>query len=149
MVSAEYSEAIVEILDILKNSDDTIYKRIPNKLIEFWQRNKSTTYKPNLDHSKPLNDMELKEKTRDLITMIYLNYLCDDNEKKAMINILKNNERNYQLELREKYNTDNIFKNRKKEIVVKEETQVLVKYNRITFLQKVLYKIRNLFKRKQ
>lgn len=149
MVSIEYSEAIVEILDILKNSDDTIiYKRIPNKLVEFWQRNKSTTYKPNLDHSKPLNDMELKEKTRDLITMIYLNYLCDDNEKEVVINTLKNNEKNYQLELREKYNTDNIFKNRKKEIVVKEETQALVKYNRITFLQKVLYKIRNLFKRK-
>lgn len=148
MVSIEYSEAIVEILDILKNSDDTIYKRIPNKLIEFWQRNKSTTYKPNLDHSKPLNDMELKEKTRDLITMIYLNYLCDDNEKEAMINTLKNNEKNYQLELREKYNTDNIFKNRKKEIVIKEETQALVEYNRITFLRKFFDKIRNLFKRK-
>ena len=148
MVSIEYSEAIVEILDILKNSDDTIYKKIPNKLIEFWQRNKSTTYKPNLDHSKPLNEMVLKEKTKDLITMIYLNYLCNDNEKKAMINTLINNEKNYQLELRKKYNTDNIFKNRKKEIVVKEETQALVKYNKITFIQKVLYKIRNLFKRK-
>ena len=148
MVSVEYSEAIVEILDILKNSDDTIYKKIPNKLIEFWQINKSTTYKPNLDHSKPLNEMELKEKTKDLITMIYLNYLCNDNEKKTMINTLINNEKNYQLELRKKYNTDNIFKNRKKEIVVKEETQALVKYNKKTFLQRFFDKIKNLFKRK-
>lgn len=36
MVSTEYSEAISEVLDILQNSDDSIVKRIPRKLIEFW-----------------------------------------------------------------------------------------------------------------
>ena len=60
MVSTEYSEAIVEVLDILQYSDDYIIERIPKKLIEFWERNKSTTYKPNLDHSKPINEMKLK-----------------------------------------------------------------------------------------
>ena len=83
MISVEYSEAISEVLDILENSDDTISKKIPNKLIEFWQRNKSTTYKPNLDHSKTINEMKLKEKTKDIITMIYLNYLYDPQLWKA------------------------------------------------------------------
>ena len=113
MVSVEYSEAIVEVLEILENSDENIYKKVPNKLIEFWQRNKSTTYKPNLDHNKSLNEMNLKQKTKDIITMIYLNYLCGENEKETIINTLKKNEENYQIMLREKYNPDNLFKNRK------------------------------------
>ena len=63
MVSIEYSEAIVEVLEILQYSDDNIIEKIPKKLIEFWQKNKSTTYKPNLDHSKSINEMDLKKKT--------------------------------------------------------------------------------------
>ena len=81
MVSIEYSEAIVEVLEILQYSDDNIIEKIPKKLMKFWQRNKSTTYKPNLDHSKSINEMDLKKKTKSIISMIYLNYLCDDEEK--------------------------------------------------------------------
>ena len=40
MVSTEYSEAIVEVLDILHYSEDDIIEKIPKKLIEFWERNK-------------------------------------------------------------------------------------------------------------
>ena len=121
MVSTEYSEAIVEVLDILQYSEDYIIERIPKKLIEFWERNKSTTYKPNLDHSKPINEMKLKDKTKSLITMIYLNYLCDETQKKNTQLILKNNEEKYQKVLREKYNPDNIF-NRNQ--VIKEEKKI-------------------------
>ena len=110
MVSAEYSEAISEVLDILHNSDDNIVKRIPQKLIEFWEKNKSLTYIPNLDHNKTIDEMNLKDKTRDIITMIYLEYICDTDEKNDMKKILIENEEKYQEELRNKYNPDNIFK---------------------------------------
>ena len=111
MVSVEYSEAIVEVLEILQYSDNNIISKIHKQLIEFWQRNKSTTYKPNLDHSKSINEMNLKSKTKSIITMIYLNYLCEDAEKKKINLILKDNEKKYQEELKEKYNTDNLLKN--------------------------------------
>ena len=62
MISREYSEAIVEVLEILKYSDYTVTERIPKKLIDFWQKNKSITYKPNLDHNKSINEMNLKKK---------------------------------------------------------------------------------------
>ena len=51
MANIEYSEAIVEVLEILEYSDDNILEKIPKKLIKFWERNKSKTYKPNLDHN--------------------------------------------------------------------------------------------------
>lgn len=146
MISVEYSEAIVEVLDILNHSDDNIIEKIPKKLIKFWKRNKSTTYKPNLDHSKSISEMELKNKTKSIITMIYLNYLCNDAEKNNIKLILKDNEEKYQQELREKYNPDNMFKNKKEDSIVKEETQALVEYKERTFIQKFFDKIKSLFK---
>ncbi len=155
MVSTEYSEAIVEVLDILQYSDDYIIERIPKKLIEFWERNKSITYKSNLDHSKPINEMKLKDKTKSLITMIYLNYLCDETQKKNTQLILKNNEEKYQKELREKYNPDNIFNHNQ---VIKEEKEIenytetkqnmqMIEYKE-SIVRKIINKILKIFQKK-
>lgn len=146
MVSCEYSEAIVEVLDILQNSDDNIIERIPKELIEFWERNKSETYKPSLDHSKPINEMDLKKKTKSLIAMIYLNYLCDEEEKNNLNSILKSNEEKYQKELREKYNPDNIFKKNNQEAeekIVEDNAQIKV-YKEPLF-KRIINKIKNIF----
>lgn len=146
MVSIEYSEAISEILEILENSDDAIRKRIPTKLIEFWENNRSTTYIPKLDHTKSLKEMKLKEKTKDIITMIYLNYLADENEKEITRRIIKKNEENYQLMLREKYNPDNIFKNRNRENIIENQKETDEK-SIIEYKESILKKIINSIKR--
>ena len=149
MINVEYTEAIVEVLDILENSDDEINKKIPEKLIEFWRRNKSKTYKPNLDHNKPLNEMNLKDKTKDIITMVYLNYLCNKNEIEITLDTIRENEEIYQLMIREKYNPDDIFKNNRE---IKSEQQTEEK--KLTVVQeekwykKLFNIIKGLFKRK-
>ena len=154
MINVEYTEAIVEVLDILENSDDEINKKIPEKLIEFWRRNKSKTYKPNLDHNKPLNEMNLKDKTKDIITMVYLNYLCNKNEKEITLDTIRENEENYQLMIREKYNPDDIFKNntnkenetsiKASQIKVEEiytNTEMIVKDENVSWFIKIKNKI--------
>lgn len=149
MINVEYTEAIVEVLDILENSDDEINKKIPEKLIEFWKRNKSKTYKPNLDHNKPLNEMNLKDKTKDIITMVYLNYLCNKNEKEITLDTIRENEENYQLMIREKYNPDDIFKN-KREIKSEQQTEEknLTAVQEEKWYKKLFNIIKGLFKRK-
>lgn len=142
MVSVEYKEAITEVLDILYNSDEDLLGKIPQKLIEFWERNKSNTYKPNLNHDLPLSEMNLKNKTKSIIAMIYLNYICEDDEKKSLKHILKNNEDFYQQELREKYNPDNLFKNKETKIETVENTVSMVEYK-----DSIFTKIKNWFKR--
>ena len=91
MANIEYSEAIVEVLEILEYSDDNILEKIPKKLIKFWERNKSKTYKPNLDHNKSISEMNLKDKTKSILSMIYLNYLCNDAEAKEISSIINHN----------------------------------------------------------
>ena len=98
MANIEYSEAIVEVLEILEYSDDNILEKIPKKLIKFWKRNKSKTYKPNLDHDKSISEMNLKDKTKSILSMIYLNYLFNDEESKKIKSIINHNEEIYQTE---------------------------------------------------
>lgn len=147
MVSIEYREAIVEVLEILQYSDDCIIEKIPKKLIEFWQKNKSTTYKPNLDHNKSINEMDLKNKTKSIITMIYLNYLCDDEERSNINLRLKNNEEKYQQELMEKYNTDNIFKKHNQKLEVEENVVATNNMTMVEYRESIFKKIINMIKR--
>ena len=111
MVSVEFSEGITESLDILEHMDRAYIDKIPRKFMEFLENNKSTSYISNLDHSKKLNEMSLKEKTKDLLAILYLKYWCTEQEKSDFSNLLRENEIKYQDELKEKYNVDKIFKN--------------------------------------
>lgn len=146
MVSKEYSEAIVEVLDILKYSEDDIINKIPKNLINFWQENKSETYKCSLDHNKPITEMNLKNKTRAIIAMIYLNYLCDGSERKELQLKLKKNEE----ELRKKYNMDNTFKRRATKIdksINEEKKYICMIEYKESFFKKIINKIKKIFKR--
>ena len=96
--------------------------------------------------------MKLKDKTKSLITMIYLNYFCDETQKKNTQLILKNNEEKYQKALREKYNPDNIFDHKQKERFVEEKEVItdemaMVEYKESIF-RKIINKILKIFQKK-
>ena len=73
-------------------------------------------------------------------------------EKQKLLQIYSNNEKNYQAELREKYNPDNLFKKQKNYVqnlennTITEETKI-VEYKEKNFLQKIFDKIKHLFKK--
>ena len=148
MLNTEFSEAISETLDILKYMEKSYIDKIPKKLRTFLEKNKSESYTPNLDHSQKLNEMNLKEKTKDILATIYLKYWCSTEEKTDYLKILSQNEKKYQDELREKYNTDNIFKkhiqeNKMEESTLKEEV-ALVECKESIF-KRFINKIRSIF----
>lgn len=115
MISVEYSEAISEVLDILKHTRKEDVDKIPPKFIEFLKSNCSKTYKPKLDHSQKIKDMKLKYKTKVILAIIYKKFWCDRKQEKEYNRILKENEIKREKEKREKYNPDEIFKKRHKQ----------------------------------
>lgn len=116
MVSVAYSEAVTEVLDILKHMEESYISKVPKKFMEFLEKNKSKDYNPNFDHSKKLNELNLKEKTKDILAIIYMNYWCDENKKIEYKKLLNENEKIYQDEIREKYNPDIIFKKKEEKV---------------------------------
>lgn len=144
MVTREYSEAAVEVLGILNELNDYEFNKIPSKIIEFLENNKSNTYNPNIDYSGNIKDMKLKGKTREILAGIYLDYLCPESRKEAYLNYIRKNENKYQEKIKENYNLNNLFENEPKYEEV-QKTEALVVQEEEGFFKKIISKIKKCF----
>ena len=139
--SEEYKIATTEVLSILEYLPQSDVDKIPNKFKEFLKENSLPTYKPNFDYSLGLDKIKLKHKTKLLLAMIYMNYICSEEEKLEYNKTLCHNEETYQKYLREKYNPDNIFKktdiqeSNTVEIVKDNSNTALIEYKETFFMK--------------
>ena len=129
----ENSIAITEVLHILKYLPDSLTSNIPTKFLNFLNENSIPNYKPDFDLSKGLDNVKLKHKTKILLAIIYRNYICSEQERLDYDKILIQNENEYQIKLKEKYNTDNIFKETKTEKNISDNNNELVIYKKSYF----------------
>ena len=144
MSSIEFSEGISETLDILKYMEKSYIDKIPKKFKEFLEKNKSKDYIPSLDHRKKLNELYLKNETKNILAIIYMNYWCTPEEKNNYVKILQTNEIKYQEKLKEKYNTDNLFKNKETKIEIVNNSVAMVEYQK-SFFTKFIKKLKSIF----
>ena len=137
-----YAQAYVEILDIISNMEQHYKDKIPAKLIKFFEENKDSNYKFNIDGSNEGKNMAFSQKTIDLLAMIELKYLATETEKEILKDALDKNDIKYQTELRNKYNPDNLFKSKQTKVETVENSVAMVEYK-----ESVFTKIKNWFKR--
>lgn len=147
MVSQEYSEAIAETLDILEHTQEVDVDRISKKFMEFLKENTSKTYKPNLDYTKRIKDMNLKDKTIGILSIINKKYWCNDEERRAFEEKLKQNEIKYQKELNEKYDTNKLFADKELKKIENINIADLAEYTEQKWYQKILEKILKVFRK--
>lgn len=142
----EYKISVTEVIDILNYLPEKMTCKIPKKFWEFLQKNSIEEYKPNFDYSQGLDNINLNNKTKKLLAMIYRNYMCTEEEKIEYDKILLKNEEKYQKELKKKYNADNLFKKEKVEnnIVTNENEElqlIVIKDNIFTKLINMVKKL--------
>lgn len=147
MITNEFAEAAAEVNELLGYFPKEYVEKIPAKLREFFDKVRKKDYVSNIDPYKFLDEQDLKPKTKSLITVLYRNYWCDEEERKKLDKILIENDRKYEEELRKKYNPDNIFKKKKivEETEEVEETSLMVYDNKIWY-KRIVEFINNLFK---
>lgn len=132
-----------EVVSVLNYMEQDLVKKIPIKFLDFLKNlAKDSNKKINIDLNKSLLEQNISEESKDLIGLIYYNYLIDENEKRQILKIWSNNEREYQKNLENKYNLDNIFKinldnenNSELPVVIKKEK----------LLDKIIKFIKNIF----
>ena len=145
-------ETYSEVYGILNMLGENYIKRLPNSLYEMIRDSKSLTYNPQYSKEISLNEQNIKRESLSMIALFHLNYWCNSNEEKEQLKqLFKNNEEKHQAEIREKYNPDNLFKNRKQENTTESQPFIndvaIVKYKEKNFLQKIFDKIKYLFKK--
>lgn len=134
-MKAKTKDAYVEVLGILALLDEEQKNRIPKKLKEFFENNKNQDYQVNIDSNIPLEEQNLLQETVDILAMLKLNYWCtNEKEKEGLFNLLNENEKKYQEELRKKYNPNNLFKDKEsKRVIYTNEELSIVKYKESIF----------------
>lgn len=111
MVNTRYANAFKEVDYYLKGIREEDIEKIPNKLKEFIKENASESYLVDFDYNKPLSEITISKEAKGIISIICLNYWCEnEEEKREYLGLLNTNEQEYQRILREKYNPENIFK---------------------------------------
>ena len=144
-------KAYAEVDKILSFMEVKYVEKVPKKMREMYKNEKLQGYEPNIDKNIPLAEQQLERKTLAILAMLNLNYWCENQEEKQeLLRAYSDNDKKREEELREKYNPDNIFKNKNKEQDAEQETDKItsvVEYKEKNFIKKLLDKIKRLFRR--
>lgn len=144
------SLAYSEVCTILNMLEDEYKERVPKNIMDFFEEERDKEYNPIIDVNIPLEKQNLKRKTLVLLAILNLNYWCDSEEEKQEIldSFAKNEElkRLKEKELTENYNINNLF-NKIENTENKTEVS-LIEYKEQNFIQKIISKIKSLFRRK-
>ena len=112
-LSINTRQAYSEVDEFLGLVTEEEKNQIPKKLRDFFREEKDIDYHKNIDPNIPIKEQNLKEETLAIIALLMIQYWYkDESKKQKLLEVLDENERKYQEELREKYNPDNIFKNK-------------------------------------
>lgn len=138
--------AYAEVDAILDMLETEAVEKVSLKVREFFKNEKDKNYIPKISEDlSEFDNMELRRETICLLTILELNYWCENEEEKQLIlNQLKENDKMKEEDLRKRYNPDNIFKNRNNV----QESLAIVQYKEPGFLRKLLEKIKGMFRRK-
>ena len=141
MVSVEYANAYSEVLEILKYISKEDYEKIPNSKIELFETNHNKEYIFKYNPNKTLDEQNVSKTAKAIIAILFRDYWATELQKEKIIT--KQNYDRMQLEekKKERYNSDNIFKNNKKKIILdateQEQKLDLIEINNIKWYKKV------------
>ena len=141
MREIEYSEAAVEVLDILNHTNKEDVARIPQNFIKFLTNISSKSYKVKFNYEQPINGLNLKKQTKELLGFIYITWWCDKEEREKYKKLIQESNIKNE-EIKEKYNVNDIFKNKKE----KQEHKIIQNEN-VMKTSIAEYKKENIFKR--
>ena len=147
MSEIEYSEAAVEVLDILNHINKEEVAKIPQSFIKFLTNISSKSYKAKFNYEQPINGFNLRKQTKELLGFIYITWWCDKEENEKYKNIIHKNNMKRE-KIKEIYNVNDIFKNKKENKMIKNENVIeknIVEYNKENIFKKYLNKILSLF----
>ncbi len=147
-MTLKYKQSLKEVDTILNIMGKEYINKLPNKLINFIKENMDNSYISNINVNIPINKQLLKNDTKLLLSLIYRSYWCDKEKRKELYEedtyLKSEREKN----IRERYNPDNIFKNKQQNIITEENlvnSTSMVEYKEPIF-KRILNKIKYIFR---
>ena len=143
------SEVYVDISIIINMMPIEMKEKISKSFINFIEKNKSNNYVSNINPKIPIREQNIRKETKEMLGIIYRDYLCSNEERNKLLKQEEQEIKQYEEELRQKYDPNDIFKNKQKEYnYEKEKANVaMVEYKKETLIEKILKFFKSRFKK--
>lgn len=135
----EFSKRLIEVEYILNRLDTSDINKVPQEIWDFIKENKDSDYNFEYDINKTIMENNLHKDTIAILTYININFLLNSKQKKEMIELLKIDELVAEQEKKNRYNPDDIFKNKNNDSN-KEEQKINIKNLPVKMEEKNIFK---------
>lgn len=127
----DLNKRLVEVECVLQKLVQNDKEKIPQKVWDYIENNKDSKYIFEYNDSKSLEEQNLNIDTIAILTQINMEYLLDENEKKEMKKLLKQDEQYLEQQKRKeyemKYGSNEIFKKEEQSNTNKTEEKAIAK----------------------
>ena len=137
-----YPKAFKEISELIKFFPRSEYRRIPKSFINFIEEHMDNNYDYIVEHIDDFQNQEMLDETKIILSIIYRDFIASDEVKKQIYETENFELLQEEKRIREKYNPDNLFKNRDNKVEPVEKSVAMVEYK-----ESIFTKIKNWFKR--
>ena len=146
MITKEYARAYTEVVEILKYIPDVDVQKIPKEKLDFYKNNMDNEYHYTIDLTKEFEQQVMSDITKAILANIFRDYWATPYQKERIKEKEKYDLEKLEEEKRNKYNPDDIFKNKVKTATV-ENTNLPVVTQKETFFKKLIRFIKKFIKK--
>ena len=142
-----YSKAYKEVMEVLNFVPKESVHKIPQTMINTFKAKMDKNYDFKVDINKSFEEQDLLEETKAIFANIFRDFWATPYQKERIEAKEKYDIEQMEKEKYQKYNPDDIFKNRKQTIQQEEvasKTVSMVEYREPLF-KRILNKIKNIF----
>ncbi len=143
-----YAKAYTEVLEILGQFSIEEYSKIPKEKIDFYKNNMDKDYIYKINPEIDLSQQYISKEANAILISLFRDYFATENQRKTLSNLLNQNQVKLEETKREKYNSNNLFKKNKDNVIneVKEEKS-LVEIKKEKWFKKIFYFFKRLFRK--
>ena len=112
-----YAKAYTEVLEILRHLSAEEYSRIPQGKIDFYKNNMDKTYNYIINPNIELSKQNISKEANAILIALFRDCFATERQKEILNNLLNQNQNKLENRKKEKYNSNNIFKNNYKNTI--------------------------------
>ena len=147
MKNNTYAKAYTEVLEIISYLSPEEYAKIPSEKIKYYEENKDKEYIFKIDPDIDLEEQNISRQANAIIVSLYRDYFATEEQKEKIEQILRENQNKLEEERREKYNPDDLFKNKNQEVVINKpnDNNLPIEVKKESFFTRFIKYIKSLF----
>lgn len=125
VITIDDIRAYAEVDYIINHMNKKYQDKVPQKMKDFFSSLKDPNHVVKINPYVPLQNQGLQRYTLEIIALLHLKYWCEDEERKQeLYNIMLNNQRKLEEQMKEKFGVDKLFDNASSKVGTDESSEV-------------------------